>query len=33
MTAMSVRRLSTKQPTSFAFTAENLAWVDKQIAK
>lgn len=30
---MSVRRLSTKQPSSFAFTPENLAWVEKQVAK
>jgi NADH-quinone oxidoreductase subunit E len=30
---MSVRRLAEKQPESFAFTAENLAWVKEQIAK
>jgi NADH-quinone oxidoreductase subunit E len=30
---MSVRRLAEKQPPSFAFTAENLAWVKAQIAK
>ncbi len=32
---MSVRRLapSDQQPTSFAFTAENLAWAKRQIAK
>ncbi|MFY8152188.1 MAG: NAD(P)H-dependent oxidoreductase subunit E, partial [Hyphomicrobiales bacterium] len=32
---MSVRRLAPQsvQPASFAFTAENLAWVDGQIAK
>jgi len=30
---MSVRRLAAQQPESFEFTAENLAWLDKQIAK
>ncbi len=30
---MSVRRLAEEQPASFAFTPENLAWVEKQIAK
>jgi len=30
---MSVRRLAPVQPASFAFSADNLAWVDKQIAK
>jgi NADH-quinone oxidoreductase subunit E len=30
---MSVRRLAEKQPESFAFTPENLAWAKKQIAK
>ena len=30
---MSVRRLAEKQPPSFAFTAENLAWAKAQIAK
>jgi NADH-quinone oxidoreductase subunit E len=30
---MSVRRLAEVQPESFAFTPENAAWVDKQIAK
>ncbi len=30
---MSVRRLAEQQPASFAFTAENAAWNDKQIAK
>jgi NADH-quinone oxidoreductase subunit E len=30
---MSVRRLAEKQPPSFAFTAENLAWARAQIAK
>jgi NADH-quinone oxidoreductase subunit E len=30
---MSVRRLAEKQPASFAFTAENLAWAKQQIAK
>jgi len=30
---MSVRRLAEKQPASFAFTAENLAWANAQIAK
>jgi NADH-quinone oxidoreductase subunit E len=30
---MSVRRLADRQPASFAFTAENLAWAQQQIAK
>lgn len=30
---MSVRRLAAVQPESFAFTAENEAWIDRQIAK
>ncbi len=30
---MSVRRLAAVQPASFAFTPENAAWADKQIAK
>jgi NADH-quinone oxidoreductase subunit E len=30
---MSVRRLAEVQPESFAFTPENAAWVEKQIAK
>ncbi len=30
---MSVRRLAAKQPTSFAFTPENLAWTEKLIAR
>ena len=30
---MSVRRLADQQPASFAFTAENLAWAQQQIAK
>ena len=30
---MSVRRLAEKQPLSFAFTPENLAWAKRQIAK
>ncbi len=30
---MSVRRLAEKQPASFAFTADNLAWARAQIAK
>jgi NADH-quinone oxidoreductase subunit E len=30
---MSVRRLAEKQPPSFAFTAENLAWAKAQIEK
>jgi NADH-quinone oxidoreductase subunit E len=30
---MSVRRLADKQPGSFAFTAENLAWAKKEMAK
>lgn len=30
---MSVRRLATVQPESFAFTAENEAWIDRQVAK
>lgn len=30
---MSVRRLAEVQPESFAFTPENAAWVDRQIAK
>ena len=30
---MTVRRLAEKQPESFAFTAENLAWAKEQIAK
>ncbi len=30
---MSVRRLAEKQPASFAFTKDNLAWAKKQIAK
>ncbi len=30
---MSVRRLAEKQPSAFAFTAENLAWAKAQIAK
>jgi NADH-quinone oxidoreductase subunit E len=30
---MSVRRLAEIQPASFAFTPENAAWCDKQIAK
>ena len=30
---MSVRRLADQQPASFAFTPENAAWADKQIAK
>jgi len=32
-TLMAVRRLAEKQPPSFAFTAENLAWAKAQIAK
>src|SRR4029077_5766536 len=31
--SMSVRRLAEKQPPSFAFTPENLAWAKAQIAK
>ena len=30
---MSVRRLAEKQPDSFAFTPQNKAWLEKQIAK
>jgi NADH-quinone oxidoreductase subunit E len=30
---MSVRRLADKQPESFAFTSENQAWAEKEIAK
>lgn len=30
---MSVRRLAEQQPESFEFTQENLAWLEKQIAK
>jgi NADH-quinone oxidoreductase E subunit len=30
---MSVRRLAEKQPESFAFTAENLAWAKKEMEK
>jgi NADH-quinone oxidoreductase subunit E len=30
---MSVRRLADQQPTSFAFTAENLDWAKRQITK
>lgn len=30
---MAVRRLYPEQPTSFAFTAENIAWANKEIAK
>jgi NADH-quinone oxidoreductase subunit E len=30
---MAVRRLSLQQPESFAFSAENVTWVDGQIAK
>lgn len=30
---MGVRRLSTEQPDAFAFTPENKAWADKQIAQ
>jgi NADH-quinone oxidoreductase subunit E len=30
---MSVRRLAEKQPASFAFTPDNLAWAKRQIAK
>ncbi|HXZ18025.1 MAG TPA: NADH-quinone oxidoreductase subunit NuoE [Roseiarcus sp.] len=30
---MSVRRLAEKQPESFAFTPENKAWAEKEIAK
>jgi NADH-quinone oxidoreductase subunit E len=30
---VAVRRLAEKQPSSFAFTAENLAWAKAQIAK
>jgi NADH-quinone oxidoreductase subunit E len=30
---MSVRRLAEKQPATFAFTADNLAWAKAQIAK
>lgn len=30
---MSVRRLADQQPASFAFTPENAAWAEKQIAK
>jgi NADH-quinone oxidoreductase subunit E len=30
---MSVRRLATKQPESFAFSADSLTWVDATIAK
>ncbi|MDJ0447606.1 NADH-quinone oxidoreductase subunit NuoE [Methylocystis sp. JR02] len=30
---MSVRRLADQQPESFEFTQENLAWLEKQIAK
>ena len=30
---MSVRRLAEAQPASFAFTPENRAWADKEIAK
>jgi len=30
---MAVRRLAEEQPESFAFTAENLAWANAQIAK
>ncbi len=30
---MSVRRLAAVQPESFAFTAENSAWADRQISK
>jgi NADH-quinone oxidoreductase subunit E len=30
---MTIRRLAEQQPDSFAFTPENLAWCEKQIAK
>src|SRR5271165_2677167 len=30
---MSVRRLAEKQPDSFAFTPDNMAWAEKEIAK
>ena len=30
---MTVRRLAEIQPESFAFTAENAAWAQKEIAK
>ncbi len=30
---MSVRRLADKQPDSFEFTPQNMAWLEKQIAK
>jgi NADH-quinone oxidoreductase subunit E len=30
---MSIRRLAEKQPESFEFTPENMAWLDAQIAK
>ncbi len=30
---MSVRRLASEQPASFAFTPENLAWAEKQVEK
>ncbi|MCX5493154.1 NADH-quinone oxidoreductase subunit NuoE [Kaistia dalseonensis] len=30
---MSVRRLASEQPSSFAFTPENLAWAQKQLLK
>ena len=30
---MALRRFAAEQPASFAFTADNLVWVDKQIAK
>ena len=30
---MSVRRLAAEQPASFAFTPENAAWADRQVAK
>lgn len=30
---MSARRLAEKQPASFAFTAENLAWMEKAISR
>ena len=30
---MALRRLAEHQPASFAFSAENLAWAEKQIAK
>ena len=30
---MANRRLATQQPASFAFTADNLAWIEKLIAR